>query len=125
MAQVTDPRKNSRHSNGMVRGGQWGAAIISAGRAPRIGLPSIPASPAGPGAAGAPGAGVGCVRSVPGAGEIDAVPSWAVLVRKSAGRLRALRAWRRSAGSGSAAVMVCLPAWTSMVPQRRAVLTNS
>jgi hypothetical protein len=34
------------------------------------------------------------------------------------------RAWRapaRSSGSGSAAVMVCLPAWISMVRSRRAV----
>jgi hypothetical protein len=33
-------------------------------------------------------------------------------------------AWRRSSGSGSAAVMVCGLAWIWMVRQRRAVFTN-
>ena len=36
----------------------------------------------------------------------------------------ASRAWRRSSGSGSAAVMICRPAWISMVRKRRAVLIN-
>lgn len=36
----------------------------------------------------------------------------------------ALRAWRISPGSGSAAVTVCGPACILMVRQRRAVVTN-
>jgi hypothetical protein len=36
----------------------------------------------------------------------------------------ASRAWQGSSGRGSAAVMVCRPAWISMVRYRRAVLTN-
>src|SRR2546429_3915123 len=35
-----------------------------------------------------------------------------------------VRAWRRSSGSGSAAVRVCVPAWIWMVRWRRAVRTN-
>lgn len=38
-------------------------------------------------------------------------PSWLRLVRTSPGVVMASRAWQRPAGRGSAAVMVCRPAW--------------
>ena len=59
----------------MVRGGQrqWGAAIMSSGRAARIGLPSIPASPVGLGRRGNPAA-AGSTSGTPG-GASPGIPS--------------------------------------------------
>jgi hypothetical protein len=43
---------------------------------------------------------VGCVRSVRGAGEIDAVLGWAVLVRKSAGAVEGAEGLAQVGGDG-------------------------
>ena len=74
MAQVTDPRKASGTATGWSGAGQWGARdhFSGPGAADRLALD--PGQPGGTRAARAPGAGVGSVRSVPGAGEIDAGP---------------------------------------------------
>ena len=87
-------------ATGWSGAGQWGARdhFSGPGAADRLALD--PGQPGGTRAARAPGAGVGSVRSVPGAGEIDAVLSWAIQCASQLGRLRALRAWRRSAGTG-------------------------
>ena len=101
LVRAVDEILGTHNSNGMVRGGPVGCGghfgrAICRGSA----CSTIPASPAGPGAAGAPGAGVGCVRSAPGAGEINAVLSWAILVRESAGAVEGAEGLAQVGGDG-------------------------